>query len=385
MREALEAGAAHAIKAIALLAATCTSILFVTSSAVAEESTTGDTAPESSDLLPDIREDDTKLKLQKRDFVIVPIPLSNPTLDTGLVVGGAFFWPQTEQQKATQPASVTGAAAMYTSNDSNAYGVAQNSYWNEDKWRFEGVFGRAELKLDLRVPGSDARIDWRIEGNFLKAELLRQVSGDWYGGVLGRYLSMNQAFEIPVSSSEFVTSNSDAVGLGLKGQYDSRDMPFNSYSGSSFELDALFHSKNVGSDDTYQAYNATYRSYHRLHPEVVLAWELRGCSISGNVPLWDSCRIGLRGFPATEFLGKLTGSGQAEARWQFSRKWGAVAFAGAGYVEDSFNDSLESKRVPSYGLGARFMVLSSRRINIRLDYARSRSNDGVYLSVGEAF
>ena len=373
------------IRAIALIASACTSIVFITSLAVAEESKTGERASEGSDLLPDIREDDTKLKLQKRDFVIVPIPMSNPTLDTGLVVGGAYFWPQTEQQKAIQPASVTGAAAMYTSNDSNAYGIAQSSYWNEDKWRFEGVFGRAELKLDLRVPGSDARIDWRIEGNFLKAELLRQVSGDWYGGVLGRFLSMNQTFQVPVSSSDFVTSNSDAVGLGVKGQYDSRDMPFNSYSGSLLQLDALFHGKGLGSDDTYQAYNANYRSYHRIHPEVVLAWELRGCTISGLGPLWDACRIGLRGFPATEFLGTSTVSGQAEARWQFHRKWGAVAFAGVGYVDESFNEFLENEAVPSYGLGVRFMVLSSRRINIRLDYGRSRSNDGVYLSVGEAF
>ena len=38
---------------------------------------------------PDVRSDDTKLKLQKGDFVAVPIPISNPTFDTGLVACAA--------------------------------------------------------------------------------------------------------------------------------------------------------------------------------------------------------------------------------------------------------------------------------------------------------
>ena len=50
-------------------------------------------------LAPDIREDETELKLQRGDFVAVPIPLSNPTLGSGLVAGAAYFYPQTEEQK----------------------------------------------------------------------------------------------------------------------------------------------------------------------------------------------------------------------------------------------------------------------------------------------
>jgi hypothetical protein len=61
--------------------------------ASAEETST-DTRP---GIAPDIREDDTNLKLQRGDFVVVPIPISNPTLDAGLVAGAAYFYPQTKQ------------------------------------------------------------------------------------------------------------------------------------------------------------------------------------------------------------------------------------------------------------------------------------------------
>lgn len=76
--------------------------------ALAQESRT-DTRP---GIAPDIREDDTKLKLQRGDFVIVPIPISNQTLGTGLVAGAAYFYAQTDAQKKLQPASVTAATGV---------------------------------------------------------------------------------------------------------------------------------------------------------------------------------------------------------------------------------------------------------------------------------
>jgi len=86
-------------------------------------------------IAPDIRDDETKLKMQRGDFVVVPIPIANPTLGTGLVAGAAYFYPQTEEQKKLQPASLTAAAGMYTSNDSKAFAVVQQNYWNNDQWR----------------------------------------------------------------------------------------------------------------------------------------------------------------------------------------------------------------------------------------------------------
>ena len=81
---------------------------------------------------------------KKRSWAVVPIPVSSPTFGTGLVLGGAYFWPQTEEQRKTQPASVTGAAGAYTDNKSSAYGIAHQAYLSEDKWR---ISGRAQLSF----------------------------------------------------------------------------------------------------------------------------------------------------------------------------------------------------------------------------------------------
>ncbi len=352
----------------------------------AQEAST-DTRP---GIAPDIRDDETTLKVQRGNFVVVPIPISNPTLDTGLVAGAAYFYPQSAEQKKTQPASLTAAAGLYTSNDSKAFGIAQQNYWKDDKWRFTGMVGAADLRLTLLAPdGSDdgTSVDWRIQGAFLFAKLATRLRGNWYGGIFTRRIDADQSIAIDVdnASTEFDIGDVTSAGWGAILEYDSRDNPFNSSDGRYFKLDALFNDEAIGSSSTYQSYGAAYRSYHKLTDTVVLAWEVQGCQRGGMAPLWDACTVKLRGFSATDYLGKVSTSGQAEARWQLSTRWGLVGFAGAGYVGSSFSGIREHEAIPSYGAGLRFIVLKAKRINLRLDYARSTDSDAIHFSVGEAF
>ena len=167
---------------------------------------------------PDIREEESKLKLQKGNFVIVPIPVSNPTLDSGLIAGAAYFYPQTEEQRKAQPASITAGAAMYTSNDSRAAAIVQQNYWRDDRWRFTGAFGSADLRLSLIAPNEaegTTNVDWRINGTFLLARLSRKIGGNWYGGVFTRVVDANQSLEFGEESIDFDTNDVRAVGVGL--------------------------------------------------------------------------------------------------------------------------------------------------------------------------
>ena len=326
---------------------------------------------------------------KKRDWTVVPIPVSNPTFGTGLVVGGAYFWPQTEEQKKSQPASVTGAAGFYSENESSAYGIAHQGYLSEDKWRINVVAAAVDLNLDLRVAGPGGRessIDWFIEGGGFFGAVSRRIKGNWRAGVDARYIDVEQEFEFDLPNVDFdIANETRSAGLGANLEYDTRDDPFNSYTGNRFKFSILANSKSLGGDNSYEAYSVLYASYHAITPKVVVAWEAQACHRSDGTPLWDACIIDLRGFPVTDYLGRSSASAQVEARWRFYRKWGAVAFAGGGYYKNSFNEIRDRELIPSYGIGLRFMVLESQRINVRLDYARSSDSDAVYLGVTEAF
>lgn len=345
--------------------------------------------PGKTDVIPDLRVDDLKFKAVKGNFLMVPIPLSNPTIGTGLILGAGYFYAQTPEQKAAQPASVTGGAGMYTSNDSFAFGIGQASYWNEDTWRFKGGIGYANLQLTLAAPGTGAsaeEADWGLEGGFLNAQISRRIGGRWYGGIFGQFVDIDQDISLTTASDTFsMPSKIRSSGLGLNLTFDSRDMPSNAYTGRYFLLSGLFNSQSLGSDTDYQAYSMNYRAYHLLEPKFVLAWEVAGCERQGSSPLWDACRIGLRGFPATDYMGKSSAYGQAEGRLRLSERWGVVAFAGAGQITDSFTGLDNNDWIPSYGFGLRFMVMQSQRINMRLDYGWSTDSNAVYLAVGEAF
>lgn len=365
--------------------ASASAILVLTVPAFAQGDKT-DTRPA---IAPEIREDGTRLKLQRGDFVAVPIPISNPTLDTGIVAGAAYFYPQSEEQKKRQPASVTAAAGIYTSNDSRALALVQQNYWRQDRWRFTGALGAADLRLSLLAPPDETdepKVDWRIDGSFIMTKIARRISGDWYGGVSFRAVDANQSLETEITEQNFDTgADVRSVGTGLVFEFDSRDMPLNSYSGLHFKVDALFNDKAIGSNQTYQSYSTALRSYHQLTGSLVLAWELQGCQRGGQAPLWDACTIKLRGFSATDYLGKSTASGQVEARWRLGKRWGLVGFGGSGWVGSSFSGIRENESIPSYGVGLRFTVLQAKRINMRLDFARSRDSEAIHFSVGEAF
>jgi hypothetical protein len=342
----------------------------------------------ASDDKDDVGRGDEKNSSSDRNWLVVPVPISDPTIGSGLVLGGAYFYPQTADQQASQPASVTGAGGFYTDSDSKAFAVGHQAYLKEDVWRLAVAAGAVDLNLKLRSNGAigERDIDWGVEGYGFYIEASRAVFGEWRLGVFARYLDFDEEFSVAPQADDFVLEASTVgAGIGFEAEYDSRDTPYNPRRGSRLKVGVLANNEIFGGDDNYESYSVNYTSYHDVLPSVVVAWQLRGCHRSDDTPLWDACVINLRGFPVIDYLGKSSVLGQVEARWQFYKRWGAVAFAGAGNYANSFNEFRENETIPSYGVGLRFMVVPSQRINVRLDYGRSKDNDAIHLGVMEAF
>jgi len=343
--------------------------------------------------IPDLRTTQEELVVpakRSRNFFVVPIPMSSPTFGTGLIVGGAYYYPQSAEEKAAQPASFTGAAAGYTTNKSWAAGVMHQQYWDDDRWRFNAFGGYADFRLEL-VQSLDqpdqSVLDWVVSGSFVQTSLSRRLGSNWFVGATARYLDITQDLDLVANAPEYtLDSRIEAPGIGINAEYDSRDVPASPQSGLHVEFKSMASDQRQRSDGTYLAMYARVRGYHSLRDNLVLAWDVNGCQKSGSIPLWDTCRLNLRGFPVTDYLSKQSLASQVEARWRLNKRWGAVAFAGGGLVDRPFADNGDGELIPSYGVGVRFTVLPSQRVNLRLDYGRSNTGAGAwYLAVGEAF
>ena len=91
---------------------------------------------------------------------------------------------------------MTGVGAMYTDNGSWAVGALQKAYLNDDKVRFTGVLGYADLNLKFYGVGSgagDQGISIPIEqsGTFAMVEGLGQVANGTFIGLRYRLLDVD--------------------------------------------------------------------------------------------------------------------------------------------------------------------------------------------------
>ena len=87
----------------------------------------------------------------------------------------------------------------------------------------------------------------------------------------------------------------------------------------------------------------------------------------------------LRGYYTNRFRSDNYLIGQAEYRWQFMKRFSAVLFTDAGYVNEKIFDNL----LITYGVGFRF-ALSSNAI-LRFDYGFGKDQNGLFFTFGESF
>ena len=136
--------------------------------------------------------------------------------------------------------------------------------------------------------------------------------------------------------------------------------------------------------------DAAYNSYHRLWQEkLILAVRAFANVASKDTPFYLLPAIGqgpdLRGYAYGRYRDRLLLTAQAELRYNFWWRFGAVAFGGAGTTTSSLSKVFDGPALPSYGAGVRFFLHPKERLVMRTDYARGKHSGQFYFSVSEAF
>lgn len=346
-------------------------------------------------------------KKKRGEFVIAPIPMINPTLDNGLALVVAYLYRLNKNDKVSPP-SVTGIGGFRTSNGSRGFGMAQQFYLKEDRYRLTFAGGRANINYNFFGIGAEAgdaglSIPLHVSGSgFLIEGLMRIKTSRWYFGA--RYHFMKA--KIAVDFSNILPAGQDpppdrritipeidinlrTAALGPHLLRDTRNDSFYPTKGSLFDVRMDFYGQAVGGHRTYQDYQISYNKYYSLSARQVIAARAASCFVRGNAPFYDLCAFGkssdVRGYEAGRYLDRNMLAGQAEYRLELPKRFGFAAFGGAGEVAHTIGDFRSDKMLPGGGIGLRYRLTKESHINFRVDYAWGKDSRTLYVGVSEAF
>jgi hypothetical protein len=340
-----------------------------------------------------------KPKPKKSDLLIVPIPQSSPSLGTGVTAVGALFY----NPNGSKEPWTTGGAIMATSGGSWAVGAGHKMAWSKDRFRLTAFGGYGDVNLRFYGIGPAAgelnkSVNVNDSGFIAFVDLETRVAPNFYIGPKLLFVDLKVALrpgqEVPPEITlPTLGIQSRLVQAGIAATYDSRDSSLYPRNGLFGQATLMFGTKALGGDFTNQRLNLAGNIYRSLGEHTVFAARLSLCAVSDGSPFYDICLYGassdLRGYETGRFRDKASWATQAEIRHRlsglFGGRFGVVAFAGVGGIAPSLGNLGDGKVLPAVGAGLRWQVSKETPINLRIDYARGKDSDGLYISVGEAF
>ncbi len=348
---------------------------------------------------------DTLFDSSSKTFVAVPLVSNNPAMKTGFGAMAMYFFKVNSDDKLSPP-SVVSVRGLYSTNDSYYFVPMAKLFWGENKNRATLITGtlRINNNFDYDYEGVDLNLVFSELRYFLTMEYSRKIVSDLYLGLI--YLGTKTIYKFDKGTDtendfakDFFEQNgitdNFVSSIGLNISFDSRDYPYNPTSGFDMSIRPKLNAGWLGSDNNYVDTDYALKYYKSVASNQVLAFSVNGGFATGDVPFDGyqnyGIRNSLRGYSTGKYKGRHMIASQAEYRWNFYKRWGAVAFAGSGRVwgtddENEGEKSFKKNWLPSVGGGLRFMVSREKRINLRLDYAWGvDGNQGLYFGVMEAF
>jgi len=327
------------------------------------------------------------------NWVPVPIPVSNPTIGTGLQAVLMYLHPKKAGEESS-PNATSGIAGMYTNTDSWFTGLFHDDYWANDRYRFTGFMGYGELNLKYYGIGDspilrEHPINYEFKTFFFVPKFQARIpsTDHWFGGLQYVFIDSDSVFKIsqllPILPD--IRGHIRSAGLGLLTTFDSRDDNYYPTKGQLFEAKWTNYGESWGGDYQYNKFRTFLNHYQPVIDPLVLALRANADVSSGDAPFFDLSYLDMRGFARGRYQDNLTFSLHAEGRYKFLPRWGAVAFVESGWYGDDLDSLLSSRTIFSYGGGIRWQVTKDKTMNLGVDVAFSTDDQAIYIQVGEKF
>jgi surface antigen Omp85-like protein len=337
--------------------------------------------------LPDVGRD-SDFGFRNGSVVVAPIPFSNPTIGSGLMLGAGYLF----QTDAGSKPSMIGIGGLRSDNGSRGAGLMVNLAFDNNRWLFKSMFADADVRYELFTPVGDIPI--RQDGTLARMSLSYGVTPELSFGAALRYLDTEISPNapgfppIPPPFNNFL--NVEIASFGLVSEWDRRDDTIYATRGGYLQVEAFRNVALTGLVSDYDKFFANYTQYMKIGSSGVLVARVSTCASSTSTPFFDQCSLGatdaFRGFSATQFLDLRAASVQLEYRQQLTKRIGMVGFGGVGMVGPNYSDLEIGGTHSAFGIGARYRVSKKFPLDFAVDIARNSLNENqLYIYVGQRF
>lgn len=335
----------------------------------------------------------------KATFTIYPTFASAP--ETGIELGASILKLFYAKGDTLNRLSELQAFTFFTFKAQYGLILENAIYGDKDRWFFLGETKIQQFPLSYygigpNTPESNPASVDAFQVSF-RQRVLRKVRKNFFIGPEVDYQLLSAVdFEQPQEGMPHTVprggTGTQNLGLGMGIVYDDRHNVLNVRKGRFGEIAYLGYIKGFGSDFGFGGMNLDLRSFHPIGKRNVLAWQVKGQFLNGDVPFNQLALLGgdrlMRGYYLGRFRDKHLVSAQVEYRmlpFAFSKRLGAAVFASAGAVAPQFNEfQMRHARVAG-GFGLRYLLFPKKDIYIRFDLGFTKEGTNLYIFNGESF
>ena len=170
--------------------------------------------------------------------------------------------------------------------------------------------------------------------------------------------------------------------MGLFAEWDSRNTIFTPDKGLRFRATYSLARNWLGSDNDYQQLDIyTNIFFHPFKPWVcgfMAEWNM----MSDNAPFYVLPYVTMRGIPAAKYQGQQVLQFETEQRFDISKRWSVVGFAGTGRTYSTSKYLEDNTWYWAGGAGFRYMIARLFRLRMGVDIARGPDQFAYYIVFG---
>jgi hypothetical protein len=219
------------------------------------------------------------------------------------------------------------------------------------------------------------------------SKLVCNVYDQWYLGP--QFVSTNYAMfgDNPLSTQmlqQYGLIGFTSNGIGLFGQYGSRDNQYSLSTGQVFEAHNLAYRESLGGDVSFDAIVSDYQLYLPHQEANVIAIHARG-RWTNDAPTSGYSSVDLRGYTRGQYLAEHMTMAEIDYRYSLTEKLGLAAFGGVAALYGSTAEGDDNELFPAGGAGI-FYRLNDESMVLRGDIAVGIEGSwGFYLQFGHGF